>query len=152
MDLWDKRVEISNGTIGLRRLKEEDTEALRDLFEYPLSLKDVKMFLKTVEVRYVKKQSFVLAIADENLIGVIEAYHVKDNEAEIGYRIKPTYQNKGYATQAVQMFADLLMNTYGIEMLYAVVEKDNPASYKVLKKNQFQEQSEDKTIRMVLKR
>ncbi len=152
MELWEKRVETDNGNICLRRLEEGDTEALRDLFEYPLSINDARMFLKAAEVRYAQKKSFVLGIARKQLIGVIEAYHVKDGEAEIGYRIKPSFQNKGYATEAVGLFTDLLMNTYGLKELYAIVEKDNTASYKVLKKNKFQEESKEKSIRMVLKR
>jgi len=50
----------------------------------------------------------------------------------VSYLIFPQYRNKGIAETAVTMFIDMFFNDYHIEKLYAIVNKDNELSIKVL--------------------
>ena len=53
---------------------------------------------------------------------------------EIGYFISESYQNKGYATEAIKAFSPWAKATFHLDILYAEVWKSNIASWKAVEK------------------
>ncbi len=58
-------------------------------------------------------------------------------EVEIGYMIKPTYQNRGYMTEAVNELVRFSFMHQRIEYVLAETPKENISSQRVLEKNDF---------------
>lgn len=61
----------------------------------------------------------------------------KDGKVEIGYGTHEEFQNKGYMTEAVEAFCRWAFTKAGVKVITAETAKDNPASFKVLEKNNF---------------
>ena len=61
----------------------------------------------------------------------------KSGIAEIGYGILPTYQNQGYATEAVKAVTTWALRQPNVMAIEAETEFENKASLRVLKKNGF---------------
>ena len=77
---------------------------------------------------------FVYGICfDNKLIGFVNDCEIKDSTVEIGYVIIPDYQNKGFATEAVQCCIDELWRI-GFEHIRAGFFEENIASGRVMQK------------------
>lgn len=61
----------------------------------------------------------------------------KDGMVEIGYGVYPTYQNHGYATEAVMALVDWVIKREGVKSVTAEAEEDNAASLRILDKCGF---------------
>ena len=59
------------------------------------------------------------------------------NEYEVGYHIGKKYTGKGYATEALRTFLDVIMPEKQKEKVYGVCLKENIASEKVLERTGF---------------
>jgi RimJ/RimL family protein N-acetyltransferase len=79
-------------------------------------------------------------------IGFIVYFLVRSdylNLFEIGYRIKPSERNKGYATEAVRLLVDhLFTRKKEIERIESVTDVANVPSQRVLEKNGFKREGE----------
>ncbi|HEY3249914.1 MAG TPA: GNAT family N-acetyltransferase [Ignavibacteria bacterium] len=58
-------------------------------------------------------------------------------KVEIGYGTHEEFQNKGYMTEAVEAFCKWAFDSGTAKIITAETAKDNPASFKVLEKNNF---------------
>ena len=58
--------------------------------------------------------------------------HKEDAPLEIGWRLLPAYQGKGYATEAGQAVIDFGFERVGVDYLCAVAKVENAASQKVM--------------------
>jgi RimJ/RimL family protein N-acetyltransferase len=60
--------------------------------------------------------------------------HKPDAPLEVGWRLAPQYQGKGYATEAGQAAMDFGFNTVGVSYICAVADPDNTASQQVMRR------------------
>ena len=58
----------------------------------------------------------------------------QDGEVEIGYGIVPSRRRRGYATEAVQAMVADVLRLDEVQTITANVDRDNPASIRVLEK------------------
>lgn len=82
---------------------------------------------------------FVLAIdlkETREYIGHISLSEIKRG-AEIGYAVCEKHQGKGYATEAVEKFAEWCKARYKLDTIYGLVVPENAPSRKVLEKAGF---------------
>jgi RimJ/RimL family protein N-acetyltransferase len=63
----------------------------------------------------------------------------KNGEVEIGYMIDPSYQNKGFMTEALSEFIRYAFLNYKVKSAIAETPPDNYPSHKVLIKNGFKQ-------------
>jgi ribosomal-protein-alanine N-acetyltransferase len=79
------------------------------------------------------------ALVGENgcVLGRFNLYDVKDDTAELGYRIAKRYAGRGLATANVREMCRLAVAEYGLHMLRAAASDGNVASQRVLTKNGF---------------
>ena len=72
------------------------------------------------------------------LVGVLGCYGRPDNGSlEIGYSVLPTYQKKGYATDALRLFLDWVQTTGAVSRVAAHTLPGLTPSIRVLEKNGF---------------
>lgn len=58
-------------------------------------------------------------------------------EYELGWEMIGCYTRNGYASEASQAFAEYFCEAYGADYLIAVMDVDNPASYRTAEKSGF---------------
>lgn len=122
----------------------DDFKTNKEAFEYAT-------FLQTLS--YIEDILVFGIYYDETLVGLINKVSKNNKEIEVGYCILPTYQNRGIATKALQIFIDYLFGI-GYEKVKASFFEGNIASQKVMekchmvytgKKEKFEYQKEIKT-------
>ncbi|CAH0994549.1 hypothetical protein EMA8858_00659 [Emticicia aquatica] len=69
-----------------------------------------------------------------------------DGEIEIGYGTYPTFQRKGYMTEAVGGMLEWAKNQPNVLKVLASTEKINTSSHSILRKNNFAQIGESGTI------
>jgi len=81
---------------------------------------------------------FYLLVTDGGeVVGRVNLLRVADGSAELGYRMAQKVAGQGLATAAVRKVRELAATKYGLTRLCARVTLDNPASRKVLERNDF---------------
>ena len=66
-----------------------------------------------------------------------------DGEVELGYLTYEAYRGKGYMTEAIACILDWAKRQEFVKSVFAQTAKSNPASYKILEKNNFVKVGED---------
>ena len=66
-----------------------------------------------------------------------------DGEVELGYLTYEAYRGKGYMTEAIACILDWAKRQEFVKSAFAQTAKSNPASYKILEKNNFVKVGED---------
>lgn len=81
----------------------------------------------------------ILEASTNAFIGLakLEIRNSSDEEAELGYAIRPDYWGKRVASTAVQKLIDIARNQTDISMLYANIDPGNVASRRILVNNGF---------------
>lgn len=84
----------------------------------------------------------------KSIIGLIGFKGTPDRNgwSEIGYEIKPSFQNLGYATEAVRVFRDWTFRNTSIKAIFAETERPNISSQRVLEKTGFLRVEEDEEM------
>jgi len=85
-------------------------------------------------------QIFIIEKKDKSRIGIILYFLVKGGPIElleIGYILIPSERQKGYCTEAVNIFVDYLFLTKNISRIQATADIRNIGSHKVLEKAGF---------------
>ena len=101
-------------------------------------MEKTKEWLSFIIEYYTKKPLGMLAVTEQNnnrLIGICGLMPLDDdeNQYEIGYRILPKFQGKGYATEAAIAIRDYAANV-NINKFVAFIEKENIPSIKIAEK------------------
>ena len=81
--------------------------------------------------------NWTIWLKDKNIpIGGISLHHQEDDyyHAEIGYSINPKYWGCGYASEALNVVLDFLINKVGYERISGECRLDNIGSKKVMEK------------------
>ena len=127
----------------VRELNVQDTNHLASLFVPALSDQHAGMLVSRLMAKRTAGEFMALLIFDEAdaFTGVVELYDFKDEQCEIGYRIRKDVQGRKICTKAVAGVLAYL-KTYGITKATARVKENNVASLKVLQRNGFYKTSE----------
>ncbi len=154
MNPFSRFPEIKTGDILLRKITEQDLDALCSIYQNPNLFRyipgDAKKSRETVrhlvdhfERDFQKGKELFLGIclptAPETLLGVAEMFHYdpKVEMVTIGYRLDEQHWGKGYAARATRALCRYLFDEMGIRRIQAYVMPENPASLRVLEKCGF---------------
>jgi len=80
---------------------------------------------------------YVLVGEDGSILGRFNLYEIKDDTAELGYRVAQQAAGRGVATATVRELCRLAAAQYGLRTLKAMTTRENVASQKVLTKAGF---------------
>lgn len=147
------QVNLLTKRLCLRSLKLSDAQALVQLrcneevntfIDRPknTSLDEAKLLIEKIINATKNKDSFYWAITlneDDTPIGTICLWNIEYEKslAEIGYELLPEYQGKGLMQQAFKAVIDFAFNKMNIEIITAWVQKGNEKSIKIVLKNSF---------------
>jgi ribosomal-protein-serine acetyltransferase len=142
--------------VKLRKLEMKDAERIYELLSQANILKSLlilkktnkfnlnyeKNWIKQVLNEYKKKNPNKLyfgIVVEGVLIGCIGANKLDygNEKAELGYWIGSGYQGKGYASQALKIFVDLLFKKFKLNRIEGSPFAYNKASHRVLEKTGF---------------
>lgn len=146
----------------LRQAHKKDTKVVFEL----RSSEEINKFVKTKRVETLdeaedfinisnhlfkeKKRIFWLIEFENNIIGSIVLHKIllEKNYAEIGYKLKPEFQQKGFMSEALQEVLKFSFTEINLKMIEAFTHKNNMASIALLKRNHFifQPERRDKNI------
>jgi ribosomal-protein-alanine N-acetyltransferase len=144
-------LEILGEIIRLRPVEESDIDDLYNWWNDPVFAGQYSGGYpksKTKVEELVKAGSFFMIESrlENKKVGFISYYSVRSDYLhlfEIGYRIKPSERNKGYATEAAQLLVNHLFTTKKeIERIESVTDVENVPSQRVLEKNGFKREGE----------
>lgn len=153
--LFDEIPRLENEYILLRKLKDGDADALREMtqstsvyqylptFLYEQKYEDLHMVIRRLyEDCFKEKESLILGVFIKEgmqFCGLAEFYGFKDSlhKTCIGYRFSEQYWGKGIASQVVGLMVDYLYSRTDIEIITASTMIENHASARVLEKNGF---------------
>lgn len=138
-----KEHHLTYENLFIRELKEQDTDYLASLFVPALSDLQAGMLVSRLMAKRAAGEFMALLVFDASDIfaGVVELYDFRDEQCEIGYRIRKDVQGRGICTKSVAGVLAYL-KTYGMTKATARVKENNSASLKVLKRNGFYKTSE----------
>ena len=148
-----KFIELETDRLVLRRFKEDD---LQNFYHYR-SNPSVAIYQGWQDYTYEQAINFInsqltaeinrpdtwVQIAIENkdngsLIGDIGVHTlIEPNQVEIGFTLEPSYQNKGFATEALSALITHFFKELKKERLIAIAVEQNLASIKLLEKLGF---------------
>ena len=85
-------------------------------------------------------QTILYLWQDETIVGQFRIRHylndaLREGAGHIGYFVGKEYRGKGYATEGLKQTLDVARSIVPEEEFYLRVNKDNPASLKVMEKN-----------------
>lgn len=156
MKLFDEYPVLKNERVIMRKMRQEDAEALAELTSREAVYRTVPSFL--YELRYEDKhdvienmdrecfgpkESMLLGVyltdEPEHLIGIAEFYNYdeKKNKASIGCRLHDACWGRGIATDAAVLMRDYLTKTIGLETVTSHVLRENQGSAAVMEKAGF---------------
>ncbi len=145
---------ISSGAVLLRRIAENDLDALYELYKNPnvftfipgsakKSKETVLHMIGHFERDFHKKKMIFLGVCraeqPDELVGTAEIfqYDPKVNKVVIGYRFCEPCWGQGLATETVRALTGYIFETVGLNRIEAYVMPQNAASQRVLEKNGF---------------
>jgi len=76
-------------------------------------------------------------VADQQILGTLQATLTADDQLWIGYTIAPMYWGNGVASEALRLLLDELRRRFGAHPVLASVDTRNLASIRVLERNGF---------------
>lgn len=137
----------------LRQLTDSDGQSVFDLRsdhrvnhylnrQTPANLNDVAVFIDKINIGIRNKEWNYWGIClkeNPQLIGTICLWNFTPDKkvAEIGYELKPEYQKRGYANEALHCIIDYSSKMLKLRKLIAFTHTRNHASRQLLVKNQF---------------
>ena len=81
----------------------------------------------------------VLEVKDSSLLGSAKLEITPENqqEAELGFMLKPEFWGKGYGTEIAEILVEIAIKDPQLKRVYAIIDPDNAASRKILIKLGF---------------
>jgi len=148
--MFNDKIEIlKTERLILREIVDEDVNEIFEIFsdedvakyDWFVPIKDTNTALKFIQ-RYKEEfddkeeMTWGIALKETNkLIGIccLGDFELDSRRAEIGYDIKKTEWNKGYATESVKAITEYGFNKLNLNRIEAFITPGNDASVKVLK-------------------
>jgi ribosomal-protein-alanine N-acetyltransferase len=137
----------------LRRISETDVEEILELRSDPKTMKYIpRPLVKTkeeamahfrmIDDKIENNEGINWAITikgNPKLIGIIGHYRIQpeNHRCEIGYMILPQYNGQGIITEAIKIVLEYGFNNLQMHSIEAIIDPENKASERVLKKNGF---------------
>ena len=120
----------------------EDIKEIECVLDYKLKMQE-----KDPQNWVYNTSWLIVSLLNKNIIGTIDFKGCpnENGEVEIGYGIGKRYQNRGYATSAVELMCKYAKDN-GIKCVKANCYRSNIASRRVLEKNNFKKIKEDDKI------
>jgi RimJ/RimL family protein N-acetyltransferase len=153
MSKMEDRIELSDGTVTLRRYREEDAEpvyrAVRESIReispwmpwchYGYSLDDSKTWSASRYDAWIKGEEYDFIIISNNggfPLGVCGLNHFdKENRfANVGYWVRTSKTNQGVATSAVRLLTRFSFDDLKLNRIEIVVSTENKPSQRVAEK------------------
>ncbi|PKH51487.1 GNAT family N-acetyltransferase [Tenacibaculum sp. Bg11-29] len=141
--------------INLRALEPEDLKFLFQIennesfwevshTQTPFSKFILKQYLENAHLDIYEAKQLRLAIKDNlssNTIGMIDLFdfNPQHKRAGIGILIHPDYQQKGFASEALQLLINYSFTHLQLHQLYANITDDNTNSIRLFTKHDFKE-------------
>ena len=128
----DNSLELElNLNLTSRTISEELKEALEETIIPNVGDKSKDYLYSTIWTAILK--------AENRMIGDLCTYGEPnaDGEVEIGYGTYEEFQNKGFMTEIVTGIIEWIKTQKKVKSIIASTEKTNPASFRVLEKNNF---------------
>jgi len=144
---------IETAMLKLRPFDQSDSERVKLLagdeaiasgainIPHPYLKSFAESWIKTHEIEFLKGNSLILAITKKEtgiLIGSIGLYINKNHQhAELGYWVGKEYWGNGHCSEAVSAVVNHAFEKLNLNKIFAYFISRNPASGKVLAKNNF---------------
>ncbi|MEW7279332.1 GNAT family N-acetyltransferase [Aquimarina sp. 2201CG1-2-11] len=117
-------------------------DAVMEFFPFKPSLEDTKAFIIRMQEQYAQKGYcyFAVDIIDTNecigFIGLSEQTYLKElgSFVDIGWRLKKSIWNKGYATEGAKACLEYGFDQIGLESIYSIAPEINVKSELIMKK------------------
>ena len=113
-------------------------DVMRDALPYPYTEADALHFIALSQK---EQQMLNLAITYQHrfcgIIGIKRETDIHRKSVELGYWIGEDFWQKGIATQAMALMTELVFEQQAVNRIFARVFSNNPASMKVLLKNNY---------------
>jgi diamine N-acetyltransferase len=139
--------------ISLRALEPEDLDFLFDIendehfwtvsnTQVPFSKFLLKNYITNANQDIYQAKQLRLVIHEEhsgNPVGMIDLFDFdpQHRRAGIGILVHPKYQQKGYATEALELLTNYCFHHLNLHQLYANITSDNIASIALFEKQQY---------------
>ncbi|MEA4912900.1 MAG: GNAT family N-acetyltransferase [Oscillospiraceae bacterium] len=155
-NLFDEFPFLRDDCIIIKKMVEEDVDALMEITDNPNIYKYIPPFLykksrgnllaaiRNLGARDFNSKKMIIAgiylcAEPDRLTGLAEMFDYKKRSGQmtIGYRLNELYWHRGIATEAVKLMTNYLCNDMGIQTLQAFVMPENVFSEKALLKNGF---------------
>jgi RimJ/RimL family protein N-acetyltransferase len=114
---------------------------VRDIFPYPYSEEDGKLFIEKVLSKSAPATDFAIVVEGKAVGGIGIALDVECVSAEIGYWLGEAYWNKGIMTRAVKLMVKYAFANFPLQKIYTPVFDFNIASMRVLQKAGFEREA-----------
>ena len=143
-------MELQTSRIILRSFREEDVDAMAELFANPdfmrFSLgvftepKQTVAFIEKVmgwDRAGIPSQFAVIPRGENAIVGYCGFYHHAEvpGEIEIGYRLHPDYWNRGFMTEAARAVRDHGFRDRKLSRVISLIHPENIPSRRVAEKN-----------------
>lgn len=145
--MYSPRIETER--LILRRMEEKDLDALYDIITDSRLCKYIKFpnLTRDEELMYIKKtmaeadtsknENWVIELKDTlEVVGTISVNTVnkKHNYCNVGYAVRYNYWNNGYATEALNVVTNFLLNERRYHLIECSCNELNAQSIKVMEK------------------
>ena len=153
---------LTSTSLILRQANLNDVEAIYELRSSEVinkyvatkrlqNLEEAKEFITNCHNTFNNKTIIAWVIEHQKkVIGSIVLHRISldENYAEIGYKLKPAFQQKGFMSQAIQAVIKFGFKEMALKTIEAFTHKNNSASITLLEKHNFvfQPERRDKDV------
>jgi [ribosomal protein S5]-alanine N-acetyltransferase len=111
-----------------------------DIFPHPYTSRDAKFWINNSAH---SKTDFAITAEEEAIggIGLRLQTNIYRRSAELGYWLGEPFWGRGIATKAVRTMVQYAFQNFDLVRIYALVFERNPASMRVLEKNEFKREA-----------
>jgi ribosomal-protein-alanine N-acetyltransferase len=141
---------LSSNQIVLRQIINADADEIMEISYYdgrPASNPNEAIEMQTkINQDYLQGNSIHWGIVDaqsSKLVGTCGYYRgFVNNTGELGYVLKPSFEGRGYMSNALKKAIEFGINIIGLQKIIAITEKSNIKSQNVLKRLNFLHETE----------
>ena len=150
-------MEYQTAHLLVRRLREEDREAIIQLLTDPIVTKTYmvpdcsedgkaeSLFERLMELSHRADRYISAIVLEDRLIGLLNETEVSERSIELGYAILPAYHNRGYGTEVLQGAIAYLF-AHGFTRVVTGAFSENHASLRIMEKCGMTKQLQTDTV------